>query len=128
MFVDNNLSIHFGKDKTKSVLFVNKWKAKNINQLNIKYKNINMTQHSEVTYLGSMLDEAMSGEPMALKVITKINGKLKFLYRKDTVLRPDLLRMLCNALIQPHFDYVCRIHLIQEIILQILTSFYTRKT
>ena len=29
-FVDNKLSIHFGEDKTKSVLFASKWRAKNI--------------------------------------------------------------------------------------------------
>ena len=53
------------------------------------------------------MDETMSGEPMALKVINKINGKLKFLYRKNSFLTPGLRRMLCNALIQPHFDYAC---------------------
>ena len=30
------------------------------------------------------MDETMSGEPMALKVINKIKGKLKFLYRKNS--------------------------------------------
>ena len=49
----------------------------------------------------------MSGEPMALKVISKINSKLKFLYRKNKFLSLELQRMLCNALIQPHFDYAC---------------------
>ena len=49
----------------------------------------------------------MSGEPMALKVVNKINGKLKLLYRKNKFLTPELRRMLCNALIQPHFDYPC---------------------
>ena len=44
---------------------------------------------------------------MALKVINKINGKLKFLYQKNSFLTPRLQRMLCNALIQPHFDYAC---------------------
>ena len=44
---------------------------------------------------------------MALKVINKINGRLKFLYRKNRYLTPYLKRLLCNALIQPHFDYVC---------------------
>ena len=29
-FVDNKLSIHFGKDKTKSILFAFKFKRKNI--------------------------------------------------------------------------------------------------
>ena len=38
-FVDNKLSIHFGEDKTKSVLFASKRQAKNICQLNIKYKD-----------------------------------------------------------------------------------------
>ena len=106
-FVDNKLSLHFGEDKTKSILFASKLRAKNIRQLNIKYKDINIKQHSEVTYLGCVLDETMSGEPMALKVINKINGKLKFLYRKNRFLSPELRRMLCNALIQPYFDYAC---------------------
>ena len=95
-FVDNKLSIHFGEDKTKSVLFASKRRAKNIRQLYIKYKDINIKR-----------DETMSGEPMALKVINKINSKLKFLYRKNKFLSPELRRMLCNALIQPHFDYAC---------------------
>ena len=42
---------------------------------------------------------------MALKVINKINEKLQFLYRKNSFLTPGLRRILCNALIQPHFDY-----------------------
>ena len=29
-FVDNKLSIHFGEDKTKSILFASKFKRKNI--------------------------------------------------------------------------------------------------
>ena len=54
-----------------------------------------------------MLGVTMLGEPMALKVINKINGKLKFPYRKNRFLNPELRRMLCNVLIQPHFDYAC---------------------
>ena len=46
----------------------------------------------------------MSGELMALNVINKINGKLKFIYRKSKILTPELRR---NAIIQPHFDYAC---------------------
>ena len=55
------------------------------------------------------MDETMSGEPMALKVINEVNGKLKFLYRKNSFLTPGLQRMLCNALIQPNFDYACSV-------------------
>ena len=55
-FVDNKLSIQFGEDKTKSNLFASKRRAKNIRQLNIEYKNIYIKQHSEVTYLGCVLE------------------------------------------------------------------------
>ena len=45
---------------------------------------------------------------MALKVINKINGKLKFFYRKNRFLSPELQGMLCNVpLIQPCFDSAC---------------------
>ena len=37
----------------------------------------------------------MSGEPMVLKVVNKINGKLKLLYRKNKFLTPALRRMQC---------------------------------
>ena len=106
-FVDSKLSIHSGEDKTKSILFASQRKIKTIKKLNIKYQDIEIKQHLQVTYLGCVMDETMSGAPMALKVINKINGKLKFLYRKNSFLTPGLQRMLCNALIQPHFDYAC---------------------
>ena len=37
-FVDNKLSIHFGEDKTKLILFASQRKIKNITKLNIKYQ------------------------------------------------------------------------------------------
>ena len=77
--VDNKLSIHFGEDKTQSRLFASKFKNKNIKKLNIKYGDIQIKQHSNVKYLGCLMDETMSGEAMALHVIHKINNKLKFL-------------------------------------------------
>ena len=60
-----------------------------------------------MNYLGCMLDESMSGETTALRVIERINFRLKFLYRKNWFLDVHLRRLLCNALIQPHFDYAC---------------------
>ena len=104
-FVDNKISIHFGEDKTKSILFASKRKKKKVPKLKINYTNIQIKQHSKVTYLGCILHEAMSGESIALKVINKLNSRLKFLNRKNKFLNPALLRLLCNALIQPHFDY-----------------------
>ena len=106
-FVDNNLIIHFGHGKTNSILFASKFKIKKVRKLNIQYGNIQIKQHSKVKYLGCMLDETISGETMALSVINKINDKLKFFYRKNGFLTPTLRQLLCNALIQPHFDYAC---------------------
>ena len=61
-FVDNKLSIHFGHDKTESILFASKQRAKNICKLNIRYKEINIKQQARVRYLECVLDESMSGE------------------------------------------------------------------
>ena len=105
IIVDNKLSIHFGEDKTKSILFASKFENKNIKKLNTKYGDIEIKQHSKVKYLGCLMDETMSREAMTLHVIHKINNKLKFLYRKNDFLTPTQRRLLCNALIQPHFDY-----------------------
>ena len=44
---------------------------------------------------------------MALKVINKINGKLKLVYRKNRYLTKELRSMLCNTIIQRHLDYAC---------------------
>ena len=96
-FVGKRISIHFGEDKTTSILFASKRKIKKAPKLNLTYNYIQIKQHSKATYLGCILDETMSGEPTSLEVINKINCRFKLLHRKCNV--------LCNAVIQPHFDY-----------------------
>ena len=98
-FVDNKLSIHFGEDKTKSILFASKRKIKKLQKLEIIYNNIRIKQHSRLIYLGCTLEETMSGESMANKVVSKVNTRLKSLHWKNKYLRPNLCRLLCNALI-----------------------------
>ena len=44
---------------------------------------------------------------MALHVLNKINSRLRFLYRQNRFLNKPLRRLLCNAMIQPFFDYAC---------------------
>ena len=106
-FINNKLSIHLGKEKTKCILFSLKNKNKEDKTLNIFHNDKKIEQYSSVTYLGCILDESMSGDQMAIKVIKKVNNKLKFLYRKNRFLSKYLRRLLCNAIIQPHFDYAC---------------------
>ena len=106
-FIDNKLSVHFGEEKTKSILFGTKRQLKDQRDLNLKYGDIEIKQHSKVSYLGCTLDNILSGEQMAAKVLNTINNRLKFLHRKQKFLSLSLRRLLCNALIQPHFDYAC---------------------
>ena len=103
-FVDNKLNIHFGEDKTKSILFSTKNRKKKIGTLDIQYGDVKIKQYSKVTYLGCELDENLLGEAIALKGMNKINSRLKFLYWKNRYLTPYLKQLLCNALIEPHFD------------------------
>ena len=49
----------------------------------------------------------LSGEPMATRVLSLINGRLKFLYSKQRFLSFSLRGLFCNALIQPHSSYAC---------------------
>ena len=81
-FVDNRLSVHFGEDKTESILFSPKHRSTSVGQIDISYKDIKVKQYSKVTYLGCVLDECLTGESMAIQVCTKVTSKLKFLYRK----------------------------------------------
>ena len=92
-FVDNKLSIHFGEDKTKSIIFSSKSNLKLGEELDIRYKKIKIKQHKYVNYLRYVLDEKMSGETMAL--IEKINSSLTFLYPKNRFLYVPLRRLLC---------------------------------
>ena len=107
-FIDNKLSIHFGEEKTKSILFGTKQLLHKGKSLNIRYGDTEIKQHTKVTYLGCILDNDLSGESMVTKVLSLINGRLKFFkYRKQKFLTFSLRRLLCNALIQPHYDYAC---------------------
>ena len=106
-FLQNKLSIHFGEDKTKSILFGSKHKIKKSKPLNIQYNDIKIKQYSKVTYLGRIFEETLSGESMAIHIIKKVNSRLRFLYRQNRFLNFPLRRLLCYAMIQPYFGYAC---------------------
>ena len=95
-FIENKMSVHFGEDKSKSILSS---KAKGWREIKIYFAGYSINQHETVECLGYKLDSKLSGGAMAL------NAKLKFLYRKNKYLTPAYIRLLCNVLIQSHFDY-----------------------
>ena len=47
-FIDNKLNIHFGEEKTKSILFSTTKKLKNSRNLDFRYEDIEIKQHSKV--------------------------------------------------------------------------------
>merc|ERR1712059_73760 len=73
-FVENKLSIHFGEDKTKTIVFGSKRRLKTLDKLDIKRNGIKISQHNKITYLGCILDDNLSGESMASKVLNKVGG------------------------------------------------------
>ena len=98
------LLIHFGEDKTKSILSL---KAEKLREINISFADHSIKQLETVEHLGCQLDSKLSGETMVSKVLKKINVELKFLHRQSRYLTLEYKRLLCNVLIQPHFDYGC---------------------
>ena len=65
--IDNKLSVHFGEEKTKSILFVTKWQLKNQRYLVPRYGDIEIKQHSKVSHKGCILDNDLSGVSMGHK-------------------------------------------------------------
>ena len=68
------------------------------------YNNNRIKQFHIVEYLGCYLEVSLGGEGLAIKSLKKISAKLQFLYRQNEFLNPKC-RLLCNFLMQPHFDY-----------------------
>ena len=67
-FVANKLSIHFGGDKTKSILFS---KTRRLREINIYFGGHSIKQDETVQYVSCQLDSKLSGEAMASKVLKK---------------------------------------------------------
>ena len=83
----------------------------NLERKTLKLKYVDIQQHSVVKYLRGLIDVTMTGEAIKLividkiKLIDKINNKLKFLYCKLDFFTLALRLILFNTLIQSHFDY-----------------------
>ena len=65
-FIDNKLSIHFGEDKTKSILFS---KTRGLREINISFPGHSIKHHETVEYLGCQIDSRLSKEAMASNVL-----------------------------------------------------------
>jgi len=101
----NKLSLHLGK--TESILFGSKRKLKKVENLNIVCNDVRIESKSAVKYLGAVLDQDISGQSMGNNVISKVNKYLKFLYRNGKYFDSKCRKLLCQSMVQSHFDYSC---------------------
>ena len=83
-------------------------KAKDLNQINIFFVEHHIKKHDTENHFGCQLDPKLNGETIDLKVLNKINIKLKLLHRQNRYLTPVFKRILrINTWIKPHFDCMC---------------------
>ena len=102
---ENKLSIHLGK--TESILIASKIRVARTDSLKISCGSVATESKSKITYLGLTFDNDMSFSSMGNSVIKKFNAKLKFLYRKSAFFGTNERKLLCSALVKPHFEYEC---------------------
>jgi hypothetical protein len=103
--VDNKLSLHLGK--TESILFGSSRNLKKTSKLKVNANGIDIAANNVVKYLGADLEQNLSGECMGVKVVKKVNSRLKYLYRKGKYLDHNSKKLLVNSLVQCHYDYAC---------------------
>ena len=75
-FVNNKLSIYFGENKSKCILFS---QEKKLPEPNITYDNNRIKKIHIVEFLGCYLEANLSGESMATKFLKEINTKVTVL-------------------------------------------------
>ena len=102
---ENRLSLHLGK--TQSILFGSKKRLRTSNKLHVVCNGNGIEPDVEVTYLGVILDQYLSGSSIVNKIVTKCNNKIKFLYRNAKSFDLQTKGKLASALVQCHFDYAC---------------------
>lgn len=102
---DNKLSLHLGK--TECMLFGPKRKIRQIKNFYVKCYEHVITSTEVVKYLGVHIDKYLNFENIVSNIVSKVNGRLKFLYRNAKCLDPRSRKTLSTALIQCYFDYSC---------------------
>jgi hypothetical protein len=101
--IENKLSVHPGKCET--ILFASKRKCKKVKDFRVKFGEITIESKSNIKYLGSTINQTLSGIENINNIVKTSNGKLKFLYRHKAVLDRKTRKILSTALIQGHIDY-----------------------
>ncbi len=75
--------------------------------LSVKVGDCLISNRTSVNYLGSILDNDLSGVSMAMKVLGKVNDRNKFIARHVSFLDEQIMKLLASCLVSCHFDYAC---------------------
>ena len=74
-FANNKLSVHFGENKTKCILFGTKHRPNKVSSLDVRYGKIHIKHYPTVTYLGCSLDVIIFRKKRESKIkMTRVNG------------------------------------------------------
>ncbi len=73
--------------------------------LNLKVGDKHIKQVNEAKLLGIIIDESITWDKHIYKMSNKISKKLGLLKRLKTFIPSNMLIMLFNCLVLPHFDY-----------------------
>jgi hypothetical protein len=103
--IENNLSLHPGKCET--ILFTSKRKCKKVESFIVTCNDQTIQGQDNIKYLGSLMDQTLSGLNTVNNLVKKSNAKLKFLYRQSKFLDKSARKTTCSAIIQSHLDYAC---------------------
>ena len=102
--VDNKLSLHLVK--TECILFGPKRQLKKVKNFQVTCFDHVIESTSSVKYFGLNIDNFVSKE-IVNNILSKVNARLKFMYRLSSSLSSRVRKKFCSALILCHFDYSC---------------------
>ncbi len=86
----NKLSLYAGK--CESIWFTSKPKCAKVANFNVVYNGTTIEAKSKVTYPGKTIYCSLSEQNNVSNIISKWNGKLKFLYRHKWVLNTTMCK------------------------------------
>ena len=123
----NKLSLN--AKKTKMMLFHHRQRNISNMKLNLCINDTEIEQVTEFNFLGIMLDECLTWNSHIQRIASKISVVNGILYRLKKFLPGEVLKIIYNALIQPHLNYgillwgnnVKRIHKLQKLAVRSIT-------
>ena len=81
--IDNKLSLHLGK--TECILFGSKRKLKRVKNFKVTRNGHTIEHTTSVKYPGLNIDNLLLGEWVVNNILSKVNSRLKFMYRHKNV-------------------------------------------